>query len=143
MESRPWLKNVPPESDNFLRSTSCASTFPQVRPQILRSETLVVHILFPRPSTASGGAPHRLRTELSTGVDNPGLPPPPVPPSVIGNRLPDRYRGRSEGKPSGPGSGSPGACSAPAKVSVRAFLGGITRHADQQVRLSLRQEAVG
>lgn len=72
-----------------------------------------------------------------------GLLVPPWPPSVVCDRLPDRLRGRSEGKPSSSGGGSPGACSVREKVSVRAFPEGFRRGVDWEVRLSLRQAAVG
>src|SRR5687768_14525737 len=100
-------QTVPPESPNFLLSTSCELTFPQVRPQLANRWTPVVHILFPRSSTVSPGAPHSLPTGLSTGVDNRDLPAWPAPPSVGSSRLPDRLRGCSEGKPSGSEGGQP------------------------------------
>jgi len=63
-------QTVPPDSPRFLLSTVCGQTFTQVRGLFARTAIGVVHKPLPCFSTALTGAPHKLHTGLSTGVDN-------------------------------------------------------------------------
>jgi hypothetical protein len=63
------VMTLPPSAPNFLSSTAGGHPFAQVRPHFDTLKETCVHIAFPRLSTLPSGAPHKLFTALSTGVD--------------------------------------------------------------------------